>query len=478
MSSSGPNSLNGLLSNPTVLSAMYPNLNLSALSQLYTSEQAAMEEPVQALSTQLQQITSQSTAWQSIESAVSALQGDFSTLSQATTWQSSQASSSDTSAVTASVGSAATQGTYLVAVSQVGQPEVVSSQSSYASPSTALSLQAQTVTLGSGTSTGSISITSQDSLNTIAQKINNANAGMSATVIDSGGAYYLSLSSVEDASITGSGSDLFGTTSEGLALNTSSPAQQAKSWLYTVNGVSVTGTQATDTTSIPGVTLSLLGLTPSGSPATVSVTASSSAAETALSQVATDYNTLTSTIAKYTGKGDVLAGDATAESLLASVTSALFSMNENQPVGFQSLTDAGLTLTLNSDKTTTMNFTPGTFLSAYSQDATALQSLVAGPSGGAGIAGNLSTMLNAYTTPTTGTIAEILNGYQQQVQQINQSEQNEQNLITLQQSALGTQFNQEISALIALMGQQSMVTGLVNQLTGQSSSSSSSSSGG
>jgi len=476
MSSSGPNSLGGLLSNPAILSAMYPNLNLSALAQLYTSEQTAMEQPIQNLSQQLQTITSQSTAWQAIQSAVSALQSDFSSLSSASTWQTAAATSSQSTAVAASTGSGATPGTYLVAVTQVGQPEVVSSQSSYASASTALNLQAQTVTLGSGSSSGSISITSQDTLDTIAQKINAAGAGVYATVIDSGGSYYLSLSSTQDASITGSGTDLFGTTSQGLALNLSSPAQSALPWLYTVNGVSVTGTQATDSTSIPGVTLTLLGLTTTNTPATISVTSSSSGAESALSQVASDYNNLTATIAKYTAKGQVLAGDATAEGLLSTVNSALFGLDQNQPVGFQSVTDVGLTLTLNPDKTTTLNFTPGTFLSTYAQNPTDVQNLVAGASGGSGIAGNLNTVLTAYTAPTTGTIAQVLNGYQQQIQQIDQSEQNEQSLITLQQSALGTQFTNEINALISLLGQQSMVSGLINQLNGTSSSSSSSSS--
>jgi flagellar hook-associated protein 2 len=222
------------------------------------------------------------------------------------------------------------------------------------------------------------------------------------------------------------------------------------------------------------VTLNLVNT--GSTPATITVSTSSSGASSALSQLVSDYNSLQSTIAQYTAKGAVLAGDATAEGIMSQINRALFTYDTSLPVGYQSIADAGVTLTLNSDKTTTLNFSASTFSSAYASNPAALQNLFTGATGTGGIAGNLSTQLKSLSAPSTGVIATILQGYQNEIQSLNQSEQAQQSLIQLQQSALANQFNQEINTLISLLGQQSTVNSLINAVTGQSSSSSSSSS--
>lgn len=471
MSASGPNSLNGALNNPGLLAALYPNLNLPSLAQLYQSEQAAMEAPLQQMTAQLQAITAQSSAWQAIGAQVTTLAQDFNNLSLATTWQSPAAASSSPTVLTATAGSSAAPGTYVVNVSQVGQPEIVVGQTVESSATAQLNLSAQTVTINSQ----QIGITATDSLNSIAQKINAANAGVSAAVIDSNGSYQLSLTSTQDQAITGSGTDLFGTTSQGLALNLSSPFQAAKPWNYQINGVSESSTTSTDSQSIPGVTLSLVGLGSS----TVTVTSSDSGVTSALSSIAKDYNALESAIGKYTAKGAPLAGDPTAEGLLGQVNQLLFSYNTSLPVGYQSVTDAGLSLTLNPDKTTTLTFNSTAFQSAYTANPGAIQELLAGgASGGGGIGSQLHALLNTIGQPGGGIIANLLNGFQQQIQSVKTAEQNEQALITMQQSALASRFNQEMNMLIGLMGQKSMLDGLLNQLGGSGSQGSSSKPGG
>ena len=471
MSSSSPNSLSGVLSNPALLQALYPNLNLTSLAQLYTEEQQAMEQPVQEISTQLQTITSQSTAWQAIQSGVSTLQQDFQALAQTSTWQSSAAASTNESAVTASASSTATQGTYLIDVTKVGQPEIaVSGNSTYSSATSALNLNAETDTINGA----SIDITSSDSLNSLAQKINGANAGVTASVIDDNGAYYLSLTTTSDQAFTYSGQDLFGTSAQGPAIDATNPAQPASPWQYTVNNsLEVSSTSATDSQTIPGITLTLQGTGTS----VVSVSTSSNPAQQALGQLASDYNSLQATISKYTGKGDVLAGDATAEGIMGQINRELFTYNTSLPVGYQTVADAGLTLTLNADKTTTLNFSSSTFSSAYAANPTALQSLFAGTSGGSGLAGSLSTQLQSLSAPATGVIATVLQGYQSEIQSLNANEQAQQNLVQLQQTALGNQFNQEISTLVSLLGQQSTVSSLINAVEGNSNSSNSNSKG-
>lgn len=464
MSVTGPNSLTGVLQNPTLLSALYPNLNLTGLANLYTNEQNALNAPLQQSTTELQKITSQSAAWQTIQAKVQAVQSDFNSLSQSQTWKSAQASSSNTAVATAAASSAATAGSYLVDVTQMGQQEIAVGSSSYASSSSSLNLVNQTVQLNGA----SISITSADSLTSIAQKINQANAGVTASVINANGSYQLSLTSTNYSAITGSGSDLFGTGAQGLAVNLGAPVQAAQGWQYTVNGIPVTSTSTTDSQTIPGVTLTLLstGVTD------VNLQTSGSSAQSSLSQLAQDYNSLESTVTQYTAKGAPLAGDTTAEGLMNQVNSQLFTTNGSLPFGFQSVTDAGLTLTLNADKSTSLTFTSTTFQTAYQANPSAIQTLFAGSSASPGLAGGLSTMLNSFAASGSGVISSILQGYQSQIQALQNSQQAQENLIQLQQQALSSQFNRELDALIAVMGQQSTVTGLLNQLTGSSSSSS------
>jgi len=463
MSSSSVNSLNGVLSNPGLLSALYPNLNLSSLAQLYTSEQAAMEAPVQEVATQLQTYSAEATAWQAIQSAVSAVESDFSTLGQTSTWQSATAGSTDKTVVSATAGNSATPGTYIVDVTQAGQPEVATGASTYASSTTALNLNAETDTINGI----SVDITSTDTLQSIAQKINDANAGVTAAIVNANGNYQLSLSSTSDSAITGTGNDLFGSTAQGVAINLTTPVQPAKDWQYTVNGIAATSTTATDNQTIPGITMTLQGL---GS-ATLAVSTSSSSAQTALQQLVSDYNSLQATVSQYTAKGAALAGDATAEGIMSQINRQLFTYNTNLAVGYQTVADAGLTLTLNADKTTTLTFSASTFATAYNANSTAVQAIFNGTNG---VATSLQTMLKDLSAPGTGVIATILNGNNQQVQALQQSEQADQSLIQMQQQALGNQFTQEINALISMMGQQSTVNSLVNAISGQSNSSGSS----
>jgi len=98
------------------------------------------------------------------------------------------------------------------------QPTATSA-SSYASESAGLNLNAEEDTINGA----AIDITSSDSLDSIAQKINDADAGVAATVVQNGSQYQLQLSSTTGQAIGGSGDDLFGTSAQGLGISLTSP---------------------------------------------------------------------------------------------------------------------------------------------------------------------------------------------------------------------------------------------------------------
>lgn len=325
--SSGTSPLGNLLNNPQLLQALYPNLNLTGFAQLEQQQSLALEMPVQNLSTQISHFNQASQTWSSIQASVNAVQQDAATLSTASTWSAPQASASGTGIVQATAGTGVNAGTYTVNVTQSGAYDQWLGQSE-ASATNALNLS------GTFSINGiSINVSATDSLDQVAQAINQAGPGVTATVMSgtSGGttSYYLSLGSTTFSSPTVSDPQgiLTGTGSSGLGLVHS---QTGQPWAYDVNGVSTTSTTGTDSTTVPGLTLALQGAGTS----TVTVTTSTSAAQSALNQFVNDYNALQSAISQATGKGAILQGDPTAEGIMQQVNSVLLALNTNAPVGY------------------------------------------------------------------------------------------------------------------------------------------------
>lgn len=459
-----------LVNNPGLLQALYPGLDLTAFAQMQQQQTAALELPLQNLTAQVSQLNSVSQAWSSIQSQVTNLLNDITTLSKSSTWSTASASTSSQTVVTAQASPSAAAGSYAVDVTQAGQYDQWLSQQE-SSDTSALSLS------GSFTINGqSVSVSSSDSLQSIAQKINALGVGATATVMSgtngSTTSYYLAIDSTgyEKLALTDPNGILFGTGSAGLG---ATETQTGKPWLYTVNGVSTQSTTGQDSTAVPGLTLTLAG----AGTATVTVTSTTATAQSTLQQVASDYNALESTISQVTGKGQILQGDPTASSIMQSIDSALLGTNSANPIGFQSASDAGLTLSLQKDFTTNLSFSQSTFQTASNKNAQALQSIF---TGGSGIASQLQSLLQNLGGATSGTIAGIQTNIQTQISALTNQETQEQSLITLQQNALQAQFSQEMNALIAVSQQKNSISSLLSSLMngGSSGSSSGSTTGG
>jgi len=449
-----------LLSNPGLLQALYPNIDLTAFSQLEQQQELALEQPLQALSSQISTLNQISSTWSSIQAAVNQLQSDASNLSQASTWSSSQASTSDSSVVSAQASSGALAGTYTVDVTTVGQNDQWLSQSQ-SSATSALGLS------GSFTIDGtSVQVGASDSLDTIASAINSAAAGATAQVLtsQSGGttSYYLEVSSTKDSALTISDpAGIFsGTGSSGLGMT---ETQKGQAWQYSVNGVSTSSTTGTDSTTVPNLTLTLSGV----GTATVSVTGSTATAQSDLTKFTSDYNALVAQINQATGKGAILEGDPTAEGIVGQINQILLNSSSSLPSGYQSPTDVGMTLALQPDKTAKLEFSTTAFAQAVAANPAAVENIFTGSSG---VMGQLSTLLQNLGNSGTGIIASTLTGIQTQVQDLTTQQSSEQDLITMQQNAMQAQFQQEMQALIAVSVQEQSISGLFSQLTGQNQS--------
>ncbi len=474
MSYSGPGgtNLSSFLNNPQMLSALYPNLNLSAFANLYQAESAALEQPVQNLSSQVSTLTQQSSAWSQLQQSVQQVVTDVSTLNSASSWQTPSVTSSNQTGVGAAVtsGGKPVSGTYSIVMSSTAAAYDVYTGKQQSSATSALGLS------GSFSLNGqTINVSSTDSLNTIAQSINNANAGVSATVLSSTTSgttsYYLSVTSTKYTTISVSDPSAIFTGASGLGA-TEQNLSGATPWSFTVNGIATTSNTNTDSTTIPGVTLTL---SQASATATVSVTNTDSQANTAIQSLVTDYNNLQSAVSSLTGQGQPLAGNVTAENIMNQINSYLLQTQSSQPVGYQNLSSLGLTLSY--DKTTNtaqLNFNSATFSTQYNANPGATQDLFT-QSGGP--VASLSSYLNNLTS-ATGQIQAVQTGISTEIQSLTQNEQTQQGLVQMQQTALANLFNQEIQSLLAVQQQQSSISALINQMGGQGSSSSGSTSSG
>ncbi|MCL4321015.1 MAG: flagellar filament capping protein FliD [Deltaproteobacteria bacterium] len=180
--------------------AAYPNQGLITMgtgpasginySQILAALQQWLSQPITVLQTQEGVYNNQLSAWQTIGTDLTNLDKAAQALASPSLMKNYTANSSNTSVATATASSSALPGTYSFTVNQLAQANTLGSQG-IASTSTTVA--------GSGTGTFNITVngtTTDVTLNSttgytladLAQAINNANAGVSASIINDGSA--------------------------------------------------------------------------------------------------------------------------------------------------------------------------------------------------------------------------------------------------------------------------------------------------
>jgi flagellar hook-associated protein 2 len=365
-------------------------LSSSEISTLIQEASTAYQAPATALQNQEQPIQTQISALGKVQSALSSLQSALSGLSDVQSLAQNSVTTSPTGTVSATVTNAATPGTYNLSNIELAQAQSLIS-TGFASDSSSLGAGTITIQVGSGTAVSVNIASGQDTLTGIADAINQANAGVQATVVYDGSSYHLSLT----GQTTGSAGAFTVTGSGGLAGFSYSPGassgltelQAASDASFSLNGIPITSASNTVTGVVPGLTLNL---TASGS-ATVTVTQDVSALDQAADGVVSALNNVLQTISQYSsyspssGAGPLL-GDVglqvLSNSLLSAISSPASGAAANTP--YNSLSAVGFTI--NSDGTVSLN--DQTFESAAQSNYGAV----------AGLLGGLATANNASVT--------------------------------------------------------------------------------
>lgn len=319
----------------------------SIVSQLVALER----KPLDSLKLKASATQAKISAFGQMKSLVSTLSDTVSKLTSVTGWNAVSATSSNTSAVTATAVGGTLPTTFNVQVTALAQAQATASMGI----PTGSVIGAGTVILtptGGGAAVN-VAITATDKMADVASKINGANAGVTATVLNSAAGDRLLLQSNKTGvaggftlsviDVDGNNTDAFGLSRLVAGSTTTAAAADAAA---TVNGIAVTSSTNTFANTVSGVTFTALQTTTT--PVTITIAKDISAVQKNISDFVTAYNAINDLLneaTKYdagTKSAGLLQGDSTAVNLQNRLRSAIQSVTTGSSV-FQRLADVGIT---------------------------------------------------------------------------------------------------------------------------------------
>lgn len=339
-------------------------------------------QPITAVQRKNSDLNAKLSTWGQIQSAFSALKDASASLAKPDLWKQTVAVSGDTSAVTVTAGAGAPSGNYSIQASQLAQSQYVASPTyadsevtlgsgnlsielgRYANddpnaspPPPAVSFAARSDASAAGLS---IAISATDTLTSIRDKINAANAGVTASVInDSSGARLVlrgatgrdnafRVQVTQDAA-PASGvpqlSDLAFDGSDGVT-NVSTRTLEAVDARASINGVSVTSATNAFTNVLDGLSMTVSKVTDNA--VNVDVKNDSEGMTKAVNAFVGAYNALVNVIRTQTSydadtkTAAALQGDSSATSLLAQLRRMVASPIGGEPT-FSVFSELGIT---------------------------------------------------------------------------------------------------------------------------------------
>ncbi|MDP2367613.1 flagellar filament capping protein FliD [Rhodoferax sp.] len=337
----------------------------SIVSQLVALE----KQPLTKLKVQAATVNTKISAYGQIKSLVSTLSSAAGTLNSLTTWNAVSATSSNAKAVSASAIGGAAANSFSVQVTALAKAQSYASDTLPLPAGTPLGGGTVTIQLGKWTNPSTfapsvgvapvdVTVAATDSVTEIASKINSANAGVSATVLNDAAGERLLLRSKSTGEefgfqLTVADDDTVNTDAAGLSrLVAGASTQYAANAAATING-SIPVTSATNTFAnvISGVTLTVAELTTTA--AEITISQDKSVITKAIDGFVAAYNAVNGILneaTKYdpaTKSAGLLQGDATAIGLQSALRGILQSTTSGS--AFARLADIGITQQLGGE---------------------------------------------------------------------------------------------------------------------------------
>lgn len=408
----------------------------------------------------------------------------FSALNNKTDFNSVTLSNNKSSYFTATSNSNATAGNHSVSVSALASPQ--RSQSSIGAGDTLITDSSTSLGLSSSTNLyltvdngdpQTISLSSDDSLDGIAESINSANLGITANVV------YIDDSTGYQLVVTGeSGTNqAFSLTSDETSILDFGviSGQEAADAVITVDGLTLTRSSNQIDDAIPGVTLSLLAITDSAG--TLGLVRDVSQVKTNVQALVTAYNDLMSIMkdaadpkSKVDLYGATLVGDSLVESIKSQVRS-MFVSNSSSPSGDMSaLRDVGITVQSNGEMKLDASTLDTALTESFSDVVTLFSNNIANgtyvtTSTTAGIAGDSIVTLTSLLDSSNGDSSGVLFVNSKNADKQVQSYQDDLQKLSDRMDMLLARYNKQFSAMESIVGEsKSLGTSLTSTFAGMS----------
>lgn len=319
---------------------------------------AVESQSVTRLETKQTTVESQISAMGQIKSAIASLQAAAEDMATTSDLYSYTGTLADTSIASATTTSSAVAGSYSIEVEQLATNHKLKSSASVdTSSGGTLTISIGSTSTGSFVSTSSVDITidSGASLSDVATAINDADAGVTATIINGEDGAQLVLTSAETGEINQIKIESDDIT--GLAFDPDDPTANsdmtesvaAQNAILKIDGITIADTTSnTVTDAITGVTLKLTA-TNDDDPTTLTISNDSSNLETKLQAFVDAYNSARETmktLSQYDSDDEdtgVLNGDSTVTSALNQLRSLLSATPSDASSTYQYLSQLGVT---------------------------------------------------------------------------------------------------------------------------------------
>lgn len=374
-------------------------LTTELMESLLEAERAPMEK---RLDYQQEVAEARLSAWGELSSALSEFHSAARALNSTSVFNTSQVTSSNESALSATAGNVAEVGQYSVHIQQLAQQHTLASQS-YSSVDEVLGTGILTFRFGTTTlsetgdyqgfalddagRTRSLTIGSHNNtLGGIRDAINAADMGVQATIVDDGSGFRLLFTSEESGAassmeITASGSSSLTAFNYNQAEQALTSTQQAQDALFSVNGLDISRQSNLVAGVIPGVTLNLKAST--AGPVSLSISKDPEPLVERIHSFVNAYNQLrgmSKALSAYNpggagedGQASLLTGDAALRRMMSELDATLRAASGSDT--FRSLAEIGIRSDQNNDYQ--LRFDRQAFDAALAHDARAVTGLFA-----------------------------------------------------------------------------------------------------
>ena len=385
------------------------------LGDILDSLSAAEKATLTPITKQQSSYTSKLSAYGTMKSALEAFQTANTALGKADLFTATTTTSSSTAFSATTTGNAIT-GKYTIKITQLAQAQTLTSTSTQKDSKAAIATSDSVLTIqqGGGKKPVTIDISAANSsLTGVRDAINNAKAGVSASVINVGnGEYRLSITSNDTGkdngmtlSVSGDSAlqSFMGYDGTGGGMKESVTAQNAE---LTVNNVAIENSSNTISDALEDITLNLNDVTTGNQ--TLTITQDNTKAQAAIKDWVTAYNALQDTfssLTKYTAvdpgadaqstSNGALIGDTTLRTIQTQLKSAL--SNTASSSAFKTLAQIGIT----SDPSTGQLKIDDTKLTAaLKKDSADVGQLIVGDGKKTGITTNIGSNLTSWLSST------------------------------------------------------------------------------